>query len=72
MTAIPVIASFSADGQIKPLYVRINGADLKVLQFTMYNPYNIPTFNCIVDDSDVEKHIKISYNLSQHTWFFIQ
>lgn len=70
-STVPVIASFSTDGKIQPLYVRINGAALKVIQCTAHLEYVHPTFNCVVDDYGIAKKIKLSYNHTTHTWLVI-
>ena len=67
-STIPVIASFSTDGQIKPLYLRINGESLKVMQCTAHMNYVQPTFDCVVDDYGIAKPVKVSYLHATHTW----
>lgn len=68
---VPVIASFSTDGQIRPLYIRINGVSLHVMQCTAYMTYTNPTFDCVVDDSGIAKPVKISYHPSTKTWIVV-
>lgn len=68
---IPVIASFSTNGTIQPLYIRINGTSLKVVQCTAHLNNINPTFDCIVDDSGIAKPVKISYHPSTRTWLVI-
>jgi len=70
-TTVPVIASFTMDGKIKPLYIRINGVPLHVMQCTAHMSYINPTFDCVVDDFGIAKPIKISYHPSTHTWLVI-
>lgn len=70
-STVPVIASFSTNGTIRPLYVRINGVSLKIIQCTSHMNHIHPTFDCIVDDYGIAKNIKISYNPSTHSWLVI-
>jgi len=68
---VPVIASFSTDGQIKPIYIRINGVSLKVTKCTAHMTHINPTFQCIVDDFGIAKPVKISYHPSTYSWIVI-
>lgn len=70
-TTVPVIANFSTNGDIRPIYVRINGISLKVIQCVPHMNYVHPTFDCIVDDSGIAKNIRISYNPSCHVWMVV-
>lgn len=67
--AVPVIASFTADGTIEPLYIRIDGIPLKVIKCTSESNFVYHNFDCVVDDSGVAKHVKIGYNHSYHIWY---
>lgn len=68
---VPVIASFSTDGQIKPLYIRINGVSLHVMQCAAHMNYMHPTFECVVDDSGIARPVKISYHHTTRTWLVL-
>ena len=70
-STVPVIASFSTNGEIRPLYVRINGVSLKVMQCTSHMNYGHPTFDCVVDDFGIAKNIKICYHPTSYSWMVI-
>ncbi|MGN0352402.1 MAG: hypothetical protein ACI4ES_12185 [Roseburia sp.] len=65
---VPVIANFSTFGEIRPLYVRINGVSLKVMQCTPHMEMMNPTFDCVVDDSGIAKPVRLSYSRNNNTW----
>lgn len=70
LRVVPVIASYDADGHVRPLYVRIEETAYKV-----YNPTIVSTnqwlinFKCEIYDCDVIKTIMLSYNINELTWF---
>lgn len=74
---VPVIAVFSSKGEIKPLYVTINGIQLKIESYSVQeNTINNPAsgnnwmhFLCDVTDQSIHKQIKLTYNISEHAWF---
>lgn len=68
---VPVIATFSTLGDIKPLYVRINGVSLKVLQCTSHMDHINPTFDCVVDDNGIAKNVCLSFNKTTYHWIVI-
>lgn len=69
LQVVPVISSFDCDGNIFPLYVRIDGQSLKV-----YNARRVEStiqvihFNCEVMDYDRVKSIKLSYHIGDLVW----
>ena len=69
LQVVPVISSFDCDGNIFPLYVRIDGQSLKV-----YNARRVDStiqiihFNCEVMDYDLVKSIKLSYHIGDLVW----
>ena len=69
LQVVPVISSFDCDGNIFPLYVRIDGQSLKV-----YNARRVDStiqvihFNCEVMDYDRVKSIKLSYHIGDLVW----
>ena len=66
---VPVIASFNTEGVIKPLYVRIDGEDIKIWRvFPAENNTSILTFRCEVMDGDLVREIKISYHMREMVW----
>ena len=69
MDIVPVIASFNDDGQIKPLYVGINGTRYKVNSYWVRRCFsNQIEFHCklIVDCS--LKPIIMTYHLNECIW----
>ena len=74
---VPVIAVFSSNGEIKPLYATINGTHLKIESYSIQEsnfsnpvPENIwIVFLCNVIDHNINKKVKLSYNISEHAWF---
>ena len=69
LQVVPVISSFDCDGNIFPLYVRIDGQSLKV-----YNARRVDStiqiihFNCEVMNYDRVKSIKLSYHIGDLVW----
>lgn len=69
LQVVPVISSFDCDGNIFPLYVRIDGQSLKI-----YNAYRVESslrmihFNCEVMNYDRVKRIKLSYHIADMVW----
>ena len=69
LQVVPVISSFDCDGNIFPLYVRIDGQSLKV-----YNARRVDStiqiihFNCEVMDYDRVTSIKLSYHIGDLVW----
>lgn len=56
LTCVPVIASFSSKGEIKPLYVSVSGVQLKIENFTIENDRDFvwSNFFCVVIDNDIK------------------
>ena len=66
---VPVIASFSTDGNIKPLYVRIYGASYKIDSSWMScNFINTIDFTCKVIDGDSLKPLLLTYHRKEGMW----
>lgn len=69
LSVVPVIASFDATGDILPLYLRIDGIQLKILSCKLRSKNNACIqHDCIVQDDNREKHIVLTYFLREHTW----
>lgn len=69
---VPVIASFSSKGEIKPLYATINESQLKIDSYTVHIPSdgkNWVHFLCSVVDYGIRKEIILKYNITEHAWF---
>lgn len=69
MQIVPVIASFNDDGQIKPLYVGINGERYKVASCWVRRSFsNQIEFHCRLIDQDLLKPVIITYYLNECIW----
>lgn len=66
---VSVIAAFDADGNIKPLYVRIGEESLKVYSVSIKHKYNgIIDYRCQVIDGDYLKPIDLTYHAREYLW----
>lgn len=69
MQTIPVIASFNDEGQIKPLYVGIDGERYKVHSYWVRRSFsNQIEFQCKLIVGDTLKIIIITYYLNECVW----
>ena len=69
LQVVPVISSFDCDGNIFPLYVRIDGQSLKIYNARRVDStLRIINFNCEVMDYDRVKRIKLSYHIGDLVW----
>ena len=69
MQIVPVIASFNDDGQIKPLYVGINGERYKVASYGVRRSFsNQIEFHCKLIDQDLLKPVIITYYQNECIW----
>ena len=69
LQVVPVISSFDCEGNIFPLYVRIDGQSLKVYNARrMDSTLRIIHFNCEVMNYDRVKRIKLSYHIGDMVW----
>ena len=72
MRCVPVIASFSSNGEMIPLYVAINSIRFKIessRQEEQRDCRNWITFRCRVIDNDIRKEMKLLYCVNEHAWF---
>ena len=68
-TVVPVIASFDAEGHIRPLYVRVNGLSLKVTSYWIKCDFvNYTRFNCQVSDGDTTRPVTLDYVHDNTLW----
>ncbi len=66
---VPVIASFSTDGDIKPLYVRIDGQPRKIRSYKEKNRYhNGIDFACRIEMDDRIIPVTVSYFKEEDKW----
>ena len=70
---VPVIASFSADGKIIPLYVQVTSGDerinlsVRVLSFEDHTGI-IFEYLCEYEHNNRTKRMNLYYNIKEHTW----
>lgn len=68
-TTIPVIASFNAQGGIKPLYFRYQEKDITVSHVRYCRPYPKKTvFKCTARLDDFLKEVQITYWEDEKLW----
>lgn len=66
---VSIISSFDCNGNIKPLYVRIDGESLKIYNaYLASSTFKILSFNCEVMDHSKLKPIKLFYHVNDHIW----
>ncbi|MCR4705116.1 MAG: hypothetical protein K5641_03530 [Lachnospiraceae bacterium] len=66
---VPVIASFDAEGHIKPLYVRVNEDRYKVFSYWVKNHFsNIIEFNCQLQKGDRLIPALLKYHQQESVW----
>lgn len=69
MQIVPVIASFNDDGQIKPLYVGINGERYKITSYRIRRCFsNQIEFHCNLIVQNMQKTIILTYYLNECIW----
>lgn len=72
---LKVIASFSIDGNIKPLYVENEeGNRIRVDRITSCKKDGYGTearleFTCLYTVDDMQKGMTVKYNIHSHVWF---
>lgn len=66
---VPVIASFDAEGHVKPLYVRINESSLKVYSSWLKPSFQgVLEFQCNVIDNNCLKPLLLTYHKRENVW----
>lgn len=68
---VPVIASFSDKGEVKPIYVRIGHQDLKVISSRNTTPAafkQCPRFEVQVNDNGIARFLHLVYHMSDCIW----
>lgn len=68
MTLVPVIASFDASGNIRPLYIGVHGESYKVLTCSCKKVYDFPVYKCQVEDHGIARHVDLTYHPREHIW----
>ncbi|MDD3362672.1 MAG: hypothetical protein PHW34_13470 [Hespellia sp.] len=66
---VPVIASFTTDGHITPIYVRIGGDPYKVDSFWIKSNFNKQLeFHCQIIDHGCLKPLLLTYYKNEDVW----
>ena len=67
--AVPVVATFSNNGNIRPLYVQIKGERYKILS-SLSREYglDILTFNCTVENYGIRRELILTYHKNETCW----
>lgn len=65
---IQAVISFSTDGQMKPIYLCIDGITLKVASSKQFIEFGSPVFVCQVIDDDTLKEVKVHYHKTENVW----
>lgn len=67
--AVPVVASFSKEGQVKPLYVRIENESVKILSTKVIaTSMHAIAFTAIVVSNNIQRTIKLLYKTNENIW----
>ncbi len=67
--AIPAIISFNDKGEMKPLYFKVDGVQLKVTRAKLTGTVAGHTeFSCFVDDGGIEKPLKVGFVAGDLKW----
>lgn len=67
---VPVIASFSPDGKVRPLYLKWDGESVKILGCKIRREHEWAIlFECVYEQYGLEKNIILYFNLRDHAWF---
>jgi len=67
---VPVISSFDTSGNIKPLYVRINGISYHVTSaYVKPGGFNIiTTYNCVITDGQTRQSVRLIHYKRENVW----
>ena len=69
MNCVPVIASFTSDGHIKPLYVRLNGVSYKIEKSWIKSSLiSYTTYICQVSSGDTLIPLTLTYHPREGVW----
>lgn len=76
-TPVSVIASFSVDGGVKPLYFRIDTprctdtVKIEDVKNIKHLPLSYSDFSCIITVGDRQKTVIIRYSKTEEQWFLL-
>lgn len=66
---VPVICSFDDRGQMRPLYVRINGEAFKICSSQEKTSFShASVFQCEIADHGILKSLTLEYRYREHLW----
>ena len=66
---VPVISSFDMNGNITPLYVRIDGESLKIYNAYQSNStFSLLHFKCEVMVQGCVRPLNLMYHVNDHKW----
>lgn len=69
LNIVPVISSFDREGNISPLYVRINGEAFKIYNAHQTNStLQLLNFKCEVIVDDCIRPLNLIYHVREHKW----
>jgi len=66
---VPVIATYDTEGNLKPIYVRLNGTEYKVDTYLVKSSIeNDMDFHCTLKKNDDNFRIILTYHLKETVW----
>lgn len=68
MILVPVIASFTTAGMVKPLYVRIDSESYPVIDCTQISKVGSWIYKCTIDDKGVQKPLELTFHYKEGFW----
>ncbi len=68
MTLVPVIASYSTAGEIRPLYVRIEDISYKIVSCKFISSVALLRFKCQIIDNNILRPLELTYHPKEFIW----
>lgn len=66
---VPVISAFDQAGNIRPLFVRIEGESFKIYNpYKVDSPYKLLHFKCEIEVCGCIRPLDLMYHVNEHTW----
>ena len=66
---VPVIATYDTEGNLKPIYVRLNGTGYKVDTYLVKaSMENDKDFYCTLSHNDISLRIILTYHVKETAW----
>lgn len=67
--SVSVIATFDSEGHVKPLYVRMGDASLKVANsWISSSRFDVIEYQCQVEDGEYLKPLTLTYYVRETVW----